>query len=361
MGTGRKATANHAFQATPGAGVEFLSRSTMTSIAFVGCAHIHTPGFVKRVNENPATHCALVWDHDAARAAIRAAELGAQTTAALDAIWHNDDIAAVVVCSETDRHAELVAQAVAAGKHLFVEKPLGLGARDAWAMAHAIEDAGLIFQTGYFMRSAPHSRFIQQLLHNGTLGRITRIRHSNCHAGSLKGWFDTEWRWMADPAIAGCGGFGDLGTHSLDLLMWWMGDVAEVSAQIQSVTDRYDDCDETGEALLLFDNQAIGTLAAGWVDQANSAQCMISGTEGYVHITDGTLHVLSANLEGADGGPWTELPEGLPHAFDLFLAAINGDTSVALVTPAEAAARSAVMEAIYRSNRERCRVRPERF
>jgi predicted dehydrogenase len=332
----------------------------MTTIALVGCAHIHTPGFVKRIHDNPEIDCTLVWDHDAARAAVRADELGAATTETLDAIWEDDRISAVVVCSETNRHEELVMPAVAAGKHMFVEKPLGMGAKDAWSMARAIEAAELVFQTGYFMRSAANNRCIRALLHGNALGRITRIRHSNCHAGALKGWFDTDWRWMADPSVAGCGAFGDLGTHSLDLLMWWMGDVAEVAADIRVITGRYAGCDESGEALMRFDSGAIGTLAAGWVDQANSAQCMISGTEGYLHVTDGTLHVKSEKLEGADGGPWTDLPEALPHAFDLFLAAITGATDVPLVTPSEAAARSAVMEAMYLSSRERCWATPER-
>jgi predicted dehydrogenase len=49
-------------------------------------------------------------------------------------------------------------------------------------------------------------------------GKITRARGSNCHSGSLGGWFDKEYRWMADPKIAGVGAFGDLGTHKLDIL-----------------------------------------------------------------------------------------------------------------------------------------------
>ena len=99
-------------------------------------------------------------------------------------------------------------------------------------MAGAIEKNQLLFTTGYFMRTHPQNLFLKEQVAAGSFGKITRARGSNCHSGSLGGWFDTEWRWMADPAQAGCGAFGDLGTHVLDILLWLMGDVERVAASI---------------------------------------------------------------------------------------------------------------------------------
>ncbi len=170
--------------------------------------------------------------------------------------------------------------AAAAKKHMFVEKPLGMAAADAYSMAEAVKQAGVLFQTGYFQRGLPFNQFLRAEIAAGHFGQVTRIRLTNCHAGSLKGWFDTEWRWMADPAQAGIGGFGDLGTHSLDLLLWMMGEVKDVTASIKVVTGRYGDCDETGEGIINFANGAIGTLAAGWVDVAHPVTHFVSGTQG---------------------------------------------------------------------------------
>ena len=124
---------------------------------------------------------------------------------------------------------------------------MGLGASDANKMATAIEAAGVLFQTGYFQRGNPVHLFLRQEIQAGHFGKVTRVRHSNCHAGSLGGWFDTDWRWMADLTQAGVGAFGDLGTHSLDILMWLLGDVAQVTATVGVATARYGDCDEYGE------------------------------------------------------------------------------------------------------------------
>jgi predicted dehydrogenase len=325
----------------------------MKKIALVGCAHIHTPNFVKKLAARSDLQVAAVWDHDATRAQKNAEQLKCGCVASPEAIWQDKSIDAVAICSETNRHGDLVIPAAEAGKHLFVEKPLGFSAADAWAMAAAINKAGVLFQTGYFMRGQPIQQFIKQQLAAGAFGKVTRIRLSNCHAGSLGGWFDLDWRWMADPAIAGCGGFGDLGTHVLDILLWWLDSVPErVLANVEVVTGRYGNCDESGEGLLRFPNGCCASLAAAWVDVADPVPLQVCGTEGHAHVSNGQLFFTSKHVEGADGkSPWTALPAAQPHAFDLFLDAVTGK-QVCLVSADEAALRNAVMEAMYASTKD---------
>ena len=332
----------------------------MAQVALVGCAHIHTPGFVKRLQARPDTQVRWVWDRIAQRAQKRAEELSAQTVAAVEEIWSDPGIEGVIICSETDRHESLVLAAAAAGKNMFVEKPLGIGAEDAYRMADAIEQAGVHFQTGYFKRGDPIHLYLRELIQAGSFGKITRIRHSNCHSGSLRGIFDSEWRWMADRKQAGGGAFGDLGTHSLDILLWLMGRATRVTADIDVATGRYGDCDEYGEGLLKFENGATGSLAAGWVDVAHPVHLILSGTEGHAHVADGQLYLYSPHVAGAEGKePWSKLPEAWPHAFELFLDALTGQ-DVPLVGAREAAERSAVMEALYQGARTRQWVAPYR-
>lgn len=341
----------------------------MIHLALVGGAHIHTPGFIKTLGERHDVKVTAVWDHDANRARVRSAALpGSSVVDDVRRIWDDRTIRGAVICSETNRHEELVLAGAAAGKHLFVEKPLGMGAADSERMADAIEKAGVIFQTGYFRRGDRIARFVRQLVRDGAFGTITRARHSNCHSGSLGGWFDDKpdnpadsWRWMADPAVAGCGAFGDLGTHVLDILMWILGDVASCTASIRSVTGRYGDCDESGEGMLQFTSGVVGTFAAGWVDVADPIGLMIAGTRGHAVVAHHKLYLRSDAIEGADGKTpydWDKLPPALPHAFVLFLDAVAGHPDVELVTAREAARRSAVMEALYEAARTRTWVSP---
>ena len=322
--------------------------TTKITVAFVGVAHIHTPHYIQSVKEYPGATVKYVWDHDADRAARRAKEVGAQVPADLNVIWSDPEISAVIILSETTRHHDLVLAATQAGKNVFVEKPLGITARESREMAAAIEKAGVLFTTGYFMRTDAKHIFLKDQVARGNFGVITRVRGSNCHNGSLGGWFDTEWRWMADPKISGVGAFGDLGTHKLDILMWLFGDIDSVTAVIHPVTHRYGDCDETGEALINFKSGVIGTLGAGWVDIADPVQLLISGTKGSAVIVNGELFYKSELVPGSDDHkPWTNLPPALLQPMEQFLAAVAGAKNEPLVTPREAAARVAAMEAMY--------------
>jgi len=318
----------------------------MTNIAILGCAHIHTPGFVKKIKDRSDVMIKTIWDHDPARGQKYADDVQARFIGDLKPILADPEIHAVVICSETNRHHDLVVPAAEAKKDLFVEKPLGFASDDGYKMADAIEKAGVKFQTGYFQRGNPIHLFLKEQVDKGLFGKITRVRGSNCHAGSLGGWFDTDYRWMADPKIAGCGAFGDLGTHSLDILLWMFGEVTSATGAVAMGTARYPDCEETGEAVLKFKSGTLGTLAAGWDDVANPVTLLISGTEAHAVVVNGQLFITSKQLNSDGKSAWTALPPAKPAGFDAFLEAISGKDAT-LVTPREAAYRSAVMEAIY--------------
>jgi len=322
--------------------------SQKITVALVGGAHIHTPSFIDLVKTRPDVRVKAVWDHDAARAAKRAKDMNSQVVDNLEKIWTDPEITAVVIFSETNRHHDLVLAAAKAGKHMFAEKPLGITAKESLEMARAIEKANLLFTTGYFSRTDPKHLFLKDEIAQGHFGKITRARGSNCHSGSLGGWFDTEWRWMADPKVAGVGAFGDLGTHKLDILMWLLGEVEAVTADIKSVTNRYPGCDECGEGLIQFKNGVIATLAAGWVDVDDPVQLLISGTEGHAVVYNGQLYYQSKQVPGSDAkNPWTKLPKAPRAPLHQFLDAVAGAKDQPLVKPAEAAARVVAMEAMY--------------
>ena len=330
----------------------------MARLAFLGTAHIHTPGFMNKILERDEDSVLYVYDHSAERAAKDAETLGA-TVATIDEILSDDAVDAVVICSETNQHAELVERVCAAGKHLFVEKPLGMGAADALTMADAIEEAGVIFQTGFFMRGDASLRFLKRQVDSGRFGTITRMRMSNCHSGALGGWFDTDWRWMADVEQAGCGGFGDLGFHVVDIMLWMLGDVNEVTATIKSIINKYENCDETGEGVLRFANGVMGAVSAGWVDIADPVRLQIAGTKGHATIVNGQLFLKINDDETCDGNTAIEVEEpGLPHAFDIFLQHLAGDTQHPLVGAHEAARVCAVIEAFYQAQHDNAWVAP---
>ena len=309
-------------------------------LAWVGTAHIHTPGFSNVVLKRKHT-CAGVWDHDQARAEKNAKNLGGKVKT-VEALVADRSVDGYIVCSETVHHLGLVEKLVKAGKPIFIEKPMGFNSNQSQAIYTLLEDNKITFQTGYFSRGGAGVQTLKKKVEEEFFGKITRVRASNCHSGAIGGWFDGEWRWMADRSQSGVGAYGDLGTHVLDLLIWLFGGVKAATGAFDNGTARYPGCEETGEAILKFANGTIGTLAAAWDDVADPYRIQVMGTKGHALLGSDLM------LAGADGKleKVEKLEEAQPAGFDAFLDHLEGK-QVTLVTPKEAAQRDAVMEAIY--------------
>lgn len=324
------------------------------SLALLGAAHMHTPMFLQMLATREDVKVRYVWDHDAARAERYAAQCGAKTVKTAAEALGDAGVSGVVVLSETSLHADLATAAAKAGKHVFVEKPLGVGAQDAAQIADAVEKAGVLFTTGYHLRTIPKYIFVKENVEKGNLGRIVRVHCSFSNDCVLQGDFDKELKWTVDRKWGALGGFADTGTHALDMLMWLMGNVEAVTADIRTVTGRYPNCDETGQGMIRFKSGVTGTIAAGWVEPENPAGLLVSGTEGHAAMFNDRLYLRTKKVQGADGArPWGKLPPGPDHPLLQFVGAVAGQKGVPLVTPREAAARVAVMEAMYESARQR--------
>jgi predicted dehydrogenase len=317
----------------------------MAGLAFIGVAHIHTRGFMSRVSEHPDVSVVSMFDDDA-HYTEKALEWApdAVVAASVEEALAVPGVDAIVVCTQTLKHQAVIAQVVATGKPIFIEKPIGFAVEDALAIADLVAESGNVFQTGYFMRGIGELRRVKELVDAGAFGQITRVRASNCHRGALGGWFDGDMRWMADPKQSGVGGFGDLGTHMLDILIWMFGDAERVTGRIGLGTARYEGCDETGEAILVFKNGVVATLAAGWDDITDPQTFMVSGTELHASVVYGKLKL--TKLDGPYEGELEDACTSAPAGFDAFLTVCTGGTAD-LVGVREAAYRNVVMQAVY--------------
>lgn len=322
------------------------------NLAMVGGAHIHAPDFANRMADAGHVNTSYVWDPDKDVANERQQVTGGEIADSPEVIFNDPDVDGVIISSQTNLHAELVPAAARAGKHLFVEKPVGMNGEEASQIADTVEKAGVIFQTGYFMRSNGVNRHIRSLIQDGTLGDITRLRLSNAHSGAIGGWFDTDWFWMTDTEQAGVGAFGDLGSHVADLLLWFMeGDRPEkCTGYVDEILEKYPTSDEYGEGMVAFESGAVATIAGGWVDHANPNQVEISGTAGHLRVTNGELFVTAPDSDMDGSEPVTVLPEDMKHPVELFFDAVAGQTDLPLIHPNEAAAVNRLITRMYEAH-----------
>ncbi len=333
------------------------SSDNTLGIAILGAAHMHAQSVAGYVRQRPGVELRWVWDWLPDRGQALADACEAQATSDLARVLEDPQVRAVMIFSETSRHDELIEAALAAGRHLYVDKPLAITAGRAWHLASCIADSGLLFSSGFVLRRRPHHLLLKRLVQEGALGRITRISHANGHTGALRGWFDHPHpQWFTDDRPAGGGGFLDEGTHSADLVMWVLGrQPVRVTAMVGNATGRYPDSEEFGQGLMAFDDGAIAHISGSWVDAAKAVTLEICGTQGAaVVMGDRELYLTTPHLEGADGrSPWRELPPGLPHPQAVFLDALMGDADASCVAVQDAAAAAAVMATMMQAASQR--------
>jgi predicted dehydrogenase len=132
-------------------------------------------------------------------------------------------VEAVSVAAPNFLHREVGAGLAAAGKHIWIEKPVGLTADDARAVAAAVRAAGVQGTVGFNYRNAPAVARARQLLADGAIGTVThgRFRLFSDYAAHPEGAL--TWRYQR--AHGGSGVLGDLASHGVDLIRCLLGEI----------------------------------------------------------------------------------------------------------------------------------------
>lgn len=174
----------------------------------------------------PGSSVSVVMRRDAARARDYAERHGVPrwTTDAREVI-EADDVDAVYVATPPSSHAEYTLMAAAAGKPVYVEKPMSRTTAEGEAMVRACSEAGVPLFVAYYRRALPRFEHARRLLAGGELGEPVAVR-LELGWQAPPGPEAAGWRW--DPEVAGPGLLFDLGSHALDLLDHWLGPVKGV-------------------------------------------------------------------------------------------------------------------------------------
>jgi predicted dehydrogenase len=178
---------------------------------FMGAAHAAN---YKALGER--VRVKVVASRTADRAAAVAEVVGAEVTGDLVRALEDPEVDAVDICLPTPLHREYAERALAAGKAVFLEKPIALTVGDADAIADAAARSDAVFMVGMVLRFWPEYVELQRLVAAGKLGRPLAV--SAHRLSPPADWND----WMADREQSG-GTAVDLMIHDLDQMNWLLG------------------------------------------------------------------------------------------------------------------------------------------
>ncbi len=193
-----------------------------------------------------------------------------------------------------DLHAETCIAAAEVGKHILCEKPMARSRQEAKAMLDAVQKANVKHMVGFNYRFVPAIRQAYELIRSRALGEIYHFR-----AVYLQEWIadpDFPLVWRLNKKVAGSGALGDLGAHIIDLGRFLVGEPTSVMALTKTFIKQRPlpggkgtgnvEVDDAFEALVEFDNGAVGTLEASRFcpGRKNYEMFEINGSKGSIRF-----------------------------------------------------------------------------
>ncbi len=277
-------------------------RIGLIGTGFMGKAHVFGFTSAPRVFDLPFDlELHTVADITDAAAAQAARTMGfADATSDWRSIMANPEIDLVSVTAPNALHKEMSLAAIAAGKHVYCEKPLAPLAADALEMTLAAEAAGVKTQVGFNYLCNPMLGLARDMIAAGELGEIRGYRGIHCedYMADSSG----PYTFRHDPA--GGGALADLGSHALATAEFLCGPITRVMGDcVTMVAERPDGkggrravtVDDVGRAFVRFESGATGSIEGNWIATGRKMQhdFEVYGTKGALAFSQEHFNVIN--------------------------------------------------------------------
>lgn len=249
-------------------------------IGVMSFAHMHAYSYTESLQRLDDVEIVGIFDDDTER--------GNEMAKVFDLNYYNDreeflnlDMDAVIICSENNRHKEMVIAAAKAKKHILCEKPIATNVEDAKEMIQICEENEVILQIAFPVRYSSNMMALKKSIDMGELGDIVAFRTTN-RGQNPGGWF-------IDNSISGGGAVLDHTVHMLDIMRWLINDeVKTVTAVVDSFFHNIE-TDDAGLLTVTFENGVIASHDTSWskfkqFPTWGDATIEVIGTKGTVFV-----------------------------------------------------------------------------
>jgi len=206
-----------------------------------------------------------------------------QTYSNVEEMLKGTPLDVIFICTPPSFHREPAVQAIKAGKHVFIEKPLAASFADGQAIVEAAKEQDVKLQIGYHWRLEGTAKIFKELQSSGKIGKPVQF------LGRYWGSFNEKRlpKWWTDPEISG-GQTVEQVTHMYDFSRYLLGDVKQVYANLARLVHNKPNfaIEDTASVSMLYVDGAIGNIAStcAAVDKATGLEMYVICTKAVVHF-----------------------------------------------------------------------------
>ena len=222
-----------------------------------------------------------------------------------------EDVDLVSVCLPPAAHCGVAVDFLKAGKHVLCEKPMAPSLEECDRMIRAAEEGGAKLSVVAQNRFKPDIMKTKQMLESGVLGQLYFAQ-----ADSLwwrgDNYYDLWWRGTWEKEGGGCTFIHAV--HHIDLFLWLMGDLQEISAMVANQNHHNSEVEDVSLSTLRFKNGAVGLMVASLLHHGEEQKIIIDGERGSIEIP----HKVSVSRQMPNGYPEDDedARQALETAFD---------------------------------------------
>ena len=275
-----------------------------------------------------------------------AERIGCRAVDSCDALLESGDVDAALICTPPNTHPDICLQFIDRGIHVLCEKPFSIGVRDASRVLKRAQERSVKITMASKFRYVDDVIRAKQIVDSGILGEIILIE--NAFASRV----DMRQRWNSNPEISGGGVLIDNGTHSLDLMRYFLGPLGQVQV-VEGKRSQGLPVEETVRIFVRSTDGVMGSIDLSWsLNKELDSYISIFGSLGTVHVGwKESKYRQSSSQEWVVFGHGYSKIDAFRRQIENFARAIRGEEAL-LIKPDDALASVEVVEAAYGSLRE---------
>jgi predicted dehydrogenase len=241
------------------------------TLAQLGCGY-WGPNLLRNFSALPGCLVKYVVDSSAERRAFVQTNFS-RTTAVESSkqVLDDPEVSAVVIATPAATHFTLAKQALQAGKHIFVEKPLATKVSEVDELARCAAERNLVVMTGHTFIYNAAVRFVKKLIDAGELGDIRYIYSQRLNLGRIRSDIDALWNFAP---------------HDISIIQYWLGDPEPVSVSKQGMAYMQDGIEDVVFLSLEYPSKIIANIHVSWLDPQKVRKMIIVGSRKMVVYDD---------------------------------------------------------------------------
>jgi len=190
---------------------------------------------------------------------------------AAETVLDDPEVSGVVIATPAGTHFQLARQALQAGKHVFVEKPLATKVEEVDELKQLAEERGLVVMVGHTFVYNAAVRYVKKLIDAGELGEVRYIYSQRLNLGRIRSDIDALWNFAP---------------HDISIIQYWLGDPEPLAVLRQGMDYMQDGIEDVVFLNIVYPGKIMANIHVSWLDPQKVRKMIVVGSRKMVVYDD---------------------------------------------------------------------------